>query len=828
MISAISVILLVASDIAVSGQTIKRPADPNKSDMTRRAEEYFQEALSLSVTGDHKLARDRLSQAIHLWIQMREPEKAARASLQIGDYLRRTKSFQESLIYYSQGLDIRPISAETKALAFKAIASIYVALYHRDLAEKYFKQSIEEARAAKNSLLQAEAYGELAALYYQLGDKKQAIASITEARNLNRLQGNADIEAAMLHLMGLMSPEHEALKALEDALRIYQKTNNIEMINVLCSMSALYLSLGQNQSSLDRAQQANKLMEMRLKAATDAERLGLRELRWRACLALARAQRAVGEKDLARKSYFRATGNIEAIWLSVTSATDVGAIAFGELRQAPYSELAGLMIDLGRIDEGFHVAEQAKARAILGLIVARKTAGPLKLDDHDGALSERTKSIASRRTQLLSLQLTSTERAKLEREIEELESALEEAQAKAEMARSQKGSVWFQPPSISQVREKLIHNQDYLLQFFMGEKRSFAWLVSSDNLSVKILPGRKEIEQAVEQYIAVISKRPNYLYLERRLFELKELGEKLSAMLLGELAEHLGPSKRLIVVPDGILNYLPFEALISNGRYLIEDHEISYLSSASMLELLQDRRSITEGQDKKEILAFGNPDFGFEPKALKARGARGSIKENGEALRAFDGFNLAALPGTREEVEGICALFAPGKCRMYIGKESTEEAVKAEQLKSYRRLHFATHSFVDQRNPARSAVILTLDKDPQEDGFLEIGEITSLNLDSDLVVLSACQTGRGKLFSGEGVVGLSRAFLYAGARSVVVSLWSVSDNSTSQFMKGFYKNISMNVGNSAALRKAKLDMIERGRETRHPYYWAPFIIVGKP
>jgi CHAT domain-containing protein len=125
-------------------------------------------------------------------------------------------------------------------------------------------------------------------------------------------------------------------------------------------------------------------------------------------------------------------------------------------------------------------------------------------------------------------------------------------------------------------------------------------------------------------------------------------------------------------------------------------------------------------------------------------------------------------------------------------------------------------------------VVLTLDDDPQEDGALEVGEISELDMDCDLVVLSACQTGRGQLFSGEGIVGLSRAFLRAGARSVVVSLWNVSDISTSQLMKSFYQQLVRGVGNAAALREAKLQMIRSAKEITHPYYWAAFVTIGKP
>jgi CHAT domain-containing protein len=143
-------------------------------------------------------------------------------------------------------------------------------------------------------------------------------------------------------------------------------------------------------------------------------------------------------------------------------------------------------------------------------------------------------------------------------------------------------------------------------------------------------------------------------------------------------------------------------------------------------------------------------------------------------------------------------------------------------------VHFATHSLIDEKSPSRSAVVLGFDGDAEEDGNLYVSEIARLNLDSDLVVVSACQTGRGKLLSGEGIVGLSRAFLRAGARSVVVSLWNVSDISTGQLMKYFYQHLTGGLSNAAALRRAKLQMLRSGTQMRHPYYWSSFVMVGKP
>jgi CHAT domain-containing protein len=155
----------------------------------------------------------------------------------------------------------------------------------------------------------------------------------------------------------------------------------------------------------------------------------------------------------------------------------------------------------------------------------------------------------------------------------------------------------------------------------------------------------------------------------------------------------------------------------------------------------------------------------------------------------------------------------------------TEQSIRSEDLHLYRRIHFATHSLVDEGLPSRSAIVLGL-SDTLEDGFLTVGAIADYEVDCELVVLSACQTGRGQILRGEGLVGLARSFLFAGARSVMVSLWSVSDVSTTQFMKILYRHLLAKTSGAESLRQAKLESIANGKAARHPYYWAPFVLIG--
>jgi CHAT domain-containing protein len=187
------------------------------------------------------------------------------------------------------------------------------------------------------------------------------------------------------------------------------------------------------------------------------------------------------------------------------------------------------------------------------------------------------------------------------------------------------------------------------------------------------------------------------------------------------------------------------------------------------------------------------------------------------------------LPYTRAEVNGIAALFPPAERRVFLGAAASEQNVKAEPLGRYRYVHFAAHALVDEEHPARSGIVLSSAAGSKEDGALQMGEVMRLKLNADLVALSACRTGLGRLLTGEGIIGLTRAFLYAGAESVTVSLWNVNDIATSTLMKAFYKNLKQGLAKDDALRRAKLELI-RGPQAawRHPYYWAAFVLVGDP
>jgi CHAT domain-containing protein len=274
----------------------------------------------------------------------------------------------------------------------------------------------------------------------------------------------------------------------------------------------------------------------------------------------------------------------------------------------------------------------------------------------------------------------------------------------------------------------------------------------------------------------------------------------------------LGGARKILIVPDGILHYLPFEALSPQpGRFLVEDFTIDYAPSVSVFASLRPARAARA----YDLLAYGDPVFS-PAEAVQMRSVYRSA-----------GISLSRLPNTKTEVEEIGALFPPAREKLRLGLEATEASVKAERLGAYRLIHFATHAVIDERVPARSGIVLSLVNTGQEDGILRASEIFNLDLNADLVTLSACRTGLGKVVRGEGMIGLTRAILYAGASSVLVSLWEVNDLTTPALMKSFYASLRDGQSVAEALREAKITMIHSDRPAhRHPHFWAPFIVSG--
>ena len=825
----VTALLLFAVDSLAFNQSGNQSSESAKKS-AKKAEELFQEALLLANTKDHESTRLRLQESMRLWAQVGKPEKAAQAALQVGDSYKQVRKYQNALYCYKQAVDVKSLPGPVRLIALNAVALLYTQLYQNDLALPYFNDALKQARAINDLSGQVLILTGLAKLYYQQNDKAQALDSINKAQKLNR-QRNADVDPALLYLLGQVRQKEgavgDAKVAFEEALAIYRKQGDVEgEIRILCSISTISLLASRNQEALELATQAVELANKhRRQVVSPEDKLNAVEVQWRSTASLARARRAVGQIDKAISTYDMAIAQFEGVWIGRYRDTEAGSIASREEAQTAYREFVDVLVEKGDVKKAYENAERAKARAILNLTKTQQAKPPPDNSKQVAILRELNSLINRKRNESLSSDLNPEQQAQLKKDLSDVERKLQEEQVQAEIDSAKKYFVWADIATAEQMQKQMAQEQTVLVEFFLNENRSFVWLFAHGDLFFEILPPRNEIEKAVRSYLGILAAPHKSLRMESDLTKLREQAQALFSTLFGSLAGKIEPGQRLIVVPDGLLHYLPFEALVNKGRYLIEDHEISYDPSASMLGLLKDSENRFDSEDSMDILAIGDPVFDPGSKAI-GRKAKTDLNVVMRQVRAR-GFSLPPLPRTRDEVQFITSLFPADRRKLLVGMESTEEALKRESLRRYKRLHFATHSLIDEKSPLRSAVALTQHNNAEEDGFLEASEISKLDLDCDLVVVSACQTGRGQLLTGEGIVGLSWAFLRAGARSVAVSLWNVSDISTSQLMKNFYQNMTDGLSNAAALRKAKLQMLNSGKGVRHPYYWSAFVIVGK-
>ncbi|MGE0131381.1 MAG: CHAT domain-containing protein [Blastocatellales bacterium] len=542
----------------------------------------------------------------------------------------------------------------------------------------------------------------------------------------------------------------------------------------------------------------------------------------------AEAQRALGRNDKALAGYRLALAALEQA-RARSIPTEISRAGIVATRQQVFAGAIDLLLSLGRPEEAFDVAEAYHARAFLDVLAESAIDDLAELNPAQQAREDQLfEQISAIQKKLWQPDIPVEQEERLKGELAEAENALELFRLELRRADPRYAGIKApQPLSHRRVAAELLDAGTALVEYVLGDKQSFAWVIFQGKISSVKLPSGKELTTAVAAYRAASSSKVSSQSAAQAIAKLRAQNQQLYQKLFQPLEPHLASARKLIIVPDGALAYLPFETLVGEPKrsattapYLIERFAISYAPSASALAALRALRQ-SDTAEAKGIIAFGDPVYGKDETATA----------NGDATER--GFDFRQLPYTRAEVNEIAALFSPTERRVFLGAAAREQNVKAEPLSQYRYVHFATHALIDEEHPARSGIMLSaptaINADSKEDGALQMSEVMRLKLNADLVTLSACRTGLGQLLKGEGMIGLTRAFLYAGAESVVVSLWNVNDIATATLMKAFYKNLKQGLSKDAALRQAKLEMI-RGRQQawRHPYYWAAFVIVGDP
>jgi CHAT domain-containing protein/Flp pilus assembly protein TadD len=658
-------------------------------------------------------------------------------------------------------------------------------------------------------------------IYVQLGDYARAIPLHQRARQILQDVGlfhSAGGDAGDLGIAYERLGDYErAEQWYRESLRSARRFADVsEQERILTLLAQLLFRQGNNAAAIQVSREA-----LTLSANTHAWRFRANTL-----VALGRAYGRLGNFPEALKNLH--AGLDTAVSLNNTELEFAGTHGLGEalLRSGRTTEAEREFRQALALGEQAGIPDAVRlAREGLG-DVARQAG---HLDDaatHYRAAIEAIESMRSRlgssefKTTFLSGAITAYERlidvlAHQGRKEEALYVA-EKARARAFLdmlaaGRSQTADAPAEPKLLDSagIEQEMARRGAVLIEYALGAKRSYVWAVAGNKTVMAQLASRAVLEERARHYRELLVKQSP---------QAVEEATPLYQMLLAPIASQLVRNKIVVIVADGALHYLPFETLMPpGGRFLGEDFTVAYVPSASVLAELP----APSGVRRKELLAYGNPYFGPGP----PRPATAQDVVRGLDVR--DGLRLTPLPNTRYEVEGIAALYPTSMSTTHLGRAATKTSVQQENLTEYKRIHFATHAFIDERRPERSGIVLS--SAGQEDGVLRINDILALKLNADLVVLSACQTGLGKLMRGEGISGLTRAFLFAGTPRVVASLWNVNDAATTDLMKTFYRKMQDGLAPARALQAAKLEMMRSGVAAyRAPYFWAAFVLVGEP
>lgn len=807
---------------------------------------------------------------------------------------------QRALDYYQQSLKIWEAAGDHRwqALSLTAIGGAYFYLGEKQAALDHHRQAAAKFRDIGDRNGEAVALNGLGYTYSNLGEHHQALDCYRRALELFNLLGNREYA---VHTAIFVGGEHQALGDHHEAAAYYKQalsrrlSYSLTHANVLNRLGALYDSIGERRQSLayfgralrvyraigDKAGEAAVLN--RMGHAYGAQDGGEKARRcYSSALSLhravknregeavtlssaARLERDLGNLAEARSQIEQALDIVESLRTKVVSHS-LRSSYFASVRQLYEIHLDVLMRmhrerPSEKLDEvAFRVSERARARSLLEMLsesqadISRGVEPALLKRKHE--LESALDGVADRQRQLLSGRHTEQEAASLESEIYQLKISYDGVQAEIR-AKSPRYAALTQPQpaTLSDVQRDVLDDDTLMLEYALGDERSYLWAVTRTTMESYELPPRAEIEAAARGVYESLTARapgadessagqqPGAGSLDEQYWQRAAV---LSRMVLEPAAARLG-ARRLLVVADGGLQYIPFSALPvppesparPGPRPLMLEHEVVHLPSASVLVSLRGESS-SRRPAPKTVAVLADPVFEANDTRMRPPGGERRLATRGEggleglktSLRssapraARAGFSR--LPASREEADRIIALTPPGEGIKVLDFAANRASAMSPQLGEYRIVHFATHGILNGEHPELSGLALSQfdEQGRPQNGFLRLHDVYNLSLPVEVVVLSACDTGLGKDIRGEGLSGLMRGFMYAGASSVTASLWKVDDEATADFMTFFYRGmLEEGLSPAAALRGAQISMWEQ-RRWHSPYYWAAFVLQG--
>jgi CHAT domain-containing protein/tetratricopeptide (TPR) repeat protein len=881
-----------------------------------------------SSLGEMQKALEKYNEALPICRTIGDRRSEAATLNNIGQVYNSLGERQKALEKYNEALPIMRAVGDRwgEAIMLNNIGTVYLLLGEMQKALEKYNEALPICRAIGDRRSEGATLHNIGAVYNSLGERQKALEKYNEALLLSRATGDRRGEADTLHNIGTvynsLGERQKALEKYNEALPMWRATGDRrgEAIT-LDGIGNVFQSLGEMQKALEKYNEAlsimravgdrsseaitlnnigtvyysleemQKALEKYNEALSIMRAVGDRRGEANTLLGIAHVEQKRGNLSLARQTIEQAIGIVESLRADIGSQ-ELRASYFAS-RQEFYQSYIEVLMQMHKWNPAaafdaaaFAISERARARSLQELLTEARADIRQGVDssllERERSLQQRLTSKATEQVDLLNRKHTPKQAEALAKEIDSITAEYEEVEAQIR-ARSPRYAALTQPQplSLSEIQEQILDPETLLLEYSLGDNASYLFVVSSTSITSHQLPKRAQIETAtrrVRDLLTAPQPRPGdtAAKYQARMREARAnywpQAAALSRMLLGTAAHQLG-AKRLLIVADGALQYLPFGALpvpeipgqgdketrgqgdkeiarrgeTVNRRQvsrspalplsptpLVVKHEIVHLPSASTLAVL--RRELAGRQSApKAVAVLADPVFSTDDMRVKT-GDRDHKPQTGaetpsDLTRALTDVRgeLSRLLMTRNEARAILSLNPPDSRLEALDFRASRATSTSDELSQYRIVHFATHGLLNSQRPKLSGLVLSLvdEKGEPQNGFLQLHEIFNLRLPAELVVLSACQTGLGKEIKGEGLVGLTRGFMYAGAARVMASLWKVDDKATAELMKKFYRGMLQEGKRpAAALRAAQVEMWRRP-PWQSPYYWGAFVLQGE-